>query len=488
MLAPQNELPVSEASKLASPPNELRRRGADITTPPRRHIRSPSYFSPQTIMSAFNTTESSTIRHKRGASFGAMGTPSSPHPVNSNPMQPLGSPLNSPPMPPPSPASRPVVISSPQPLLSLSTFEPASPRAAAAPSSPFRKIAAASPFSLRQPPSTPTKSLITEDRLVQSPSIRIDQNDHPLSPQSVASVLTSVLPASTLMHGTGDENDTTEYGQPQSRPASSAQGIALTPSSMHTGLVEPMHPLYQANLSAAFDDQPQTPSRVFGRSIASPISSPSLVLSSSQPAPTTPSSRTRRIQRAPIRILDAPALKDDFYLSLIDWGASNIVAVALGSAVWLWNAQTEHTSQMCSYPDGEVCSVRWMQDGVHLAVGLTNGQVDVYDVNRVTSSANFFENDAVIRTWQLHTCRVSSIAASHTAGSSLLASGSRDRSVFLYDIRSAGALNRLTHHCQEVCGLQFSPGDRYLATGANDNTVSPFDSLHVGKLIRPSLL
>jgi cell division cycle protein 20 (cofactor of APC complex) len=38
---------------------------------------------------------------------------------------------------------------------------------------------------------------------------------------------------------------------------------------------------------------------------------------------------TRHIPSAPVRILDAPDLVDDYYLNLLSWGSSNVLAVAL---------------------------------------------------------------------------------------------------------------------------------------------------------------
>ncbi len=37
-------------------------------------------------------------------------------------------------------------------------------------------------------------------------------------------------------------------------------------------------------------------------------------------------------------MLDAPALADDFYLNLVDWSSQNVLAVGLGSCVYLWSA------------------------------------------------------------------------------------------------------------------------------------------------------
>ncbi|CAI7919862.1 unnamed protein product [Closterium sp. NIES-54] len=38
------------------------------------------------------------------------------------------------------------------------------------------------------------------------------------------------------------------------------------------------------------------------------------------------------------QVLDAPALQDDFYLNLVDWSSTNVLAVGLGSCVYLWSA------------------------------------------------------------------------------------------------------------------------------------------------------
>jgi cell division cycle 20-like protein 1 (cofactor of APC complex) len=47
--------------------------------------------------------------------------------------------------------------------------------------------------------------------------------------------------------------------------------------------------------------------------------------------------KKRNIQKIPYKILEAPRLKDDFYLNLIDWSQSNQIAVGLQSEVYLWS-------------------------------------------------------------------------------------------------------------------------------------------------------
>ena len=54
----------------------------------------------------------------------------------------------------------------------------------------------------------------------------------------------------------------------------------------------------------------------------------------------SPRRATRKIPKTPFKVLDAPELQDDYYLNLLDWSSTNILAVGLGSAVYLWNAST----------------------------------------------------------------------------------------------------------------------------------------------------
>ena len=82
---------------------------------------------------------------------------------------------------------------------------------------------------------------------------------------------------------------------------------------------------------------------------------------------------TRKIASQPERILDAPDLKDDYYLNLIDWSAQNVLAVALGPTVYLWNATDGSINELLTLENEEVdyvSSLSWVPgDGNFLAVG-----------------------------------------------------------------------------------------------------------------------
>ena len=73
----------------------------------------------------------------------------------------------------------------------------------------------------------------------------------------------------------------------------------------------------------------------------SPISNASIHLLYS------PKKTFRHIPELPYKVLDAPDLQDDFYLNLLDWSSANILSVALGSCVYLHNAQTNSVQLLC---------------------------------------------------------------------------------------------------------------------------------------------
>jgi cell division cycle 20-like protein 1 (cofactor of APC complex) len=187
---------------------------------------------------------------------------------------------------------------------------------------------------------------------------------------------------------------------------------------------------------------------------------------SSQQLMATPQKHRRKIAKVPFKVLDAPALQDDFYLNLVDWSSQNVLAVGLGSCVYLWSACTSKVTKLCDLAQAEdiVTSVSWAQRGTHLAVGTNKGEVQLWDTIKVKK----------VRTMAGHTARVGTLAWSGPT----LASGSRDRLIFLRDVRAKSAFtDRLNNHRQEVCGLRWSYDEpAFLASGGNDNQLHVVDS------------
>jgi cell division cycle protein 20 (cofactor of APC complex) len=177
---------------------------------------------------------------------------------------------------------------------------------------------------------------------------------------------------------------------------------------------------------------------------------------------------TRKINTAPTRILDAPELVDDYYLNLISWGKDNILAVALGQNVYLWNAGTGDIHHLLTLPGQEdfVTSVRWAALSGHtnyLAVGTNDGPVEIWDTSAMKK----------VRTLGGHTARVGSLAWNQH----VLSSGGRDSIIVQHDVRSANHIvSNYIGHTQEVCGLEWNEDGTTLASGGNENYLCIWDA------------
>lgn len=159
-------------------------------------------------------------------------------------------------------------------------------------------------------------------------------------------------------------------------------------------------------------------------------------------------SQRRRITTMPCRVLDAPGMLDDYYLNVLDWSASNMLAIALEHQVYIWNAESGDVSRLCHLGDPEteepgddyVCSLKFSDDGSYLAIGTSSGPIQIWDVQAQVRQ----------RTMSGHLSRVPTLAWS----GAILSSGSRDGSIWNSDVRVAQhKQSEMRAHRAEVCGL-----------------------------------
>ena len=89
-----------------------------------------------------------------------------------------------------------------------------------------------------------------------------------------------------------------------------------------------------------------------------------------------PKTRQRQIPKIPFKVLDAPQLKDDYYLNLVDWSERNDLVVGLQNCVYIWSATSSKVTKLHDLGmDDEVTSVSWARRGTHLSVGTDSGLV-----------------------------------------------------------------------------------------------------------------
>ncbi|ORZ41330.1 WD40-repeat-containing domain protein [Catenaria anguillulae PL171] len=172
------------------------------------------------------------------------------------------------------------------------------------------------------------------------------------------------------------------------------------------------------------------------------------------------------------KILDAPGIVDDFYLNVLDWSYRNVIAVGLGSAVYMWDAATSAVTLLTDLaPLDSVASVKWNGNGKYLAVGTSKGLVQLWDVEKKVMVREFGQGH--------HDQRVGVLCWSRDR----LLSGSKDHRIFEWDHRAPGtpALS-LNDHRGEVTAIQWAVDNQYLASGGNDNRLLVWDPRRVGLL------
>lgn len=173
----------------------------------------------------------------------------------------------------------------------------------------------------------------------------------------------------------------------------------------------------------------------------------------------------RHIPQSAERTLDAPELVDDYYLNLLDWGSNNVLSIALGDTVYLWDASSGSTSELVTIHEdsGPITSVNWAPDGHHIAIGLNSSDIQLWD----TSS------NRLLRTLRgVHEERVGSLAWNNN----ILTTGSMDGKIVNNDVRIRNhVVQTYEGHRQEVCGLKWSGSGQQLASGGNDNLLHIWD-------------
>ncbi|KHN17922.1 Protein FIZZY-RELATED 3 [Glycine soja] len=236
-----------------------------------------------------------------------------------------------------------------------------------------------------------------------------------------------------------------DFASPSLSSLSSPAGAAAPPS--------PLSP--SKNMLRFKTDHSAAPSSPYSPSILGQQNG--FTSDSSTPPPKPPRKVPKTPHKASKIVLDAPSLQDDFYLNLVDWSTQNVLAVGLGTCVYLWSASNSKVTKLCDLgPYDGVCSVQWTREGSFISIGTNLGQVQVWDGTQCKK----------VRTMGGHQTRTGVLAWN----SRILASGSRDRNILQHDMRVPGDfVSKLVGHKSEVCGLKWSCDDRELASGGNDN-------------------
>uniref|UniRef100_A0ABM5FTX8 Cell division cycle protein 20 homolog B isoform X2 n=1 Tax=Pogona vitticeps TaxID=103695 RepID=A0ABM5FTX8_9SAUR len=154
-------------------------------------------------------------------------------------------------------------------------------------------------------------------------------------------------------------------------------------------------------------------------------------------------------------------LRDDYYLNTLEWSQENLIALALESAVHIWDGERNQNvaSIDLSATSKYIASVAWMRENTYLALGTSDGEVQLWDIETQTRVRRIFGHMSVIgaMSWNGY----------------VLSSGSRLGYIHHHDIRAAQYLiGKVQQSKQSVCSLQWSPDYKLLACGSSDGLIN----------------
>ncbi len=141
----------------------------------------------------------------------------------------------------------------------------------------------------------------------------------------------------------------------------------------------------------------------------------------------------------------------------------------------LWDAQTGEVRQILKRENmPSIAGVAFSPDGKTLAGGTDGGNsfaIRLWDV----------QTGELRKTFSGHTDYVTSVAFS--AGGTLLASASWDKTIQLYHAQTGELLKTFSGHTDWVMSVAFSPDRKMIASGSKDNTVRIWD-VQTGEILK----
>ncbi|KAI7637092.1 WD40 repeat-like protein [Hortaea werneckii] len=218
--------------------------------------------------------------------------------------------------------------------------------------------------------------------------------------------------------------------------------------------------------------------------------------------------KTKDVPLIPFRVLNAPALRDDYYCSLLAYSpTASCLAVGLGPHVYLWS-ESKGTSRS-NIPDSltapyasHVTSISFSSvegGSAILAIGRADGKITLWSpLDRDPRFDSEQPSPISCVCFRPNTVRRQSVREPcMTVATEELLVGDEEGHVYLYAVEwptqnqrdlfnwhgSMTLLARITCHAQQICGLAWSPDGEFFASGGNDNQLFLFE---MKKILKPS--
>lgn len=177
----------------------------------------------------------------------------------------------------------------------------------------------------------------------------------------------------------------------------------------------------------------------------------------------------RRIDPTPKEALDAPNIANNFYLHVLDWGSSNVLAIALGKDIYLRDMDKKVVKELPRGSNDVVSCVKFDKSAALLAAGHLDNTFQLYDVEQgKVSWAGIMPSCMISASWN----------------GFILTQGGQDGLVSLiniyalfslisfddinvrnFDMRSPAPINSLRANTGYVTGISWAPNREHLASG-----------------------
>ncbi|NXV77690.1 CD20B protein, partial [Atlantisia rogersi] len=159
--------------------------------------------------------------------------------------------------------------------------------------------------------------------------------------------------------------------------------------------------------------------------------------------------------------LHVTGLRNDYYLNILDWSLEDLIAIAAGHVAHIWNGGTLQAIESIDLNSSSkyISSLAWIKEGTCLAIGTSDGEVQLWDIEAKKRLRNMFGHLSV----------VGALSWNHY----ILSSGSRLGFIHHHDVRVAQHhVGTLCQNRKSICSLKWSLTNQLLASGSSDGILN----------------
>ncbi|THH05604.1 hypothetical protein EW145_g4677 [Phellinidium pouzarii] len=183
------------------------------------------------------------------------------------------------------------------------------------------------------------------------------------------------------------------------------------------------------------------------------------------PSPPSITSASTNLCAQPEICLGAPGLDDDFYSRLAAWSQRDLLAVAMTNSVVFRNMQTHTIGRVAIVEaDENATCISWSPDSL-LAIGNNLGITSVYEPDTRKLLREFEPRN------DMHF-----VGDFSWKDTNVLTIGYHSGQMLQFDMREPRGGRMIRSHKARICGIEWNPDGRFLATGGGDGIIVCWDA------------